>query len=55
LTQSVVSGLVAKGESKESLRTKIAAIFRWVMSSDLRAKDRRILGLETIFLSELAA
>ena len=38
VAEAVVRGLITKGESKESIRRKLDAIPRWIISQDARAK-----------------
>ena len=44
MAQAVVRGLIAKGESAESIRRKVESIPKWVISRSLRAKLDEVLA-----------
>lgn len=43
MAEAVIRGLMAKGESAESIRKKINSIPKWVVTDDLRAKILEVL------------
>jgi hypothetical protein len=44
LAEAVVRGLLKKGESKESIRSKIDGIPRWAVSSEVRSRILQVLN-----------
>ena len=43
VARAVIRGLIAKGHSVETIRRRIAAIPKWVVSSELRTKANQTL------------
>jgi hypothetical protein len=51
LAQAVIKGLIAKGETSQSIRKKISSIPKWIVSTRLRSKIENVLQEATVTTS----